>query len=69
MGRGHRKVKFIYEHPESAEDGRTSIKDMSSHQMRPVAEVTASFGKEEGLCAPGQEVKLGGFQDQFQLQD
>ena len=69
VGRGHRKVKFIYEHPESAEDGRTTIKDMSPHQMRPVAEVTASLGKEEGLCAPGQEVKLGGLQDHFQLQD
>ena len=69
VSRGHRKVKFIYEHPESAEDGRTTIKGMSSHQMRPVAEVTASSRKEEGLCASGQEVKLGGLHGQFQLQD
>lgn len=69
VSRGHRKVKFTYERPVSAEDGRTTIKGMNSHQMRPVAEVTASSGKEEGLCASGQEVKLGGLQGQFQLQN
>lgn len=44
------------------------LRGMNPHQMHPVAEVTAS-SKEEGLCASGQEVKLGGLQGQFQLQN
>lgn len=36
--------------------------------MGPVLEATPA-GKKQGFCASGQEVKLGGPQDQFQLHD